>query len=134
MQFLAHQFKERNRHTHQYHILALQDNSTYHHIASLFGINENSILHQSSYFHITEGLVPDIMHDVLEGCLPYVMKEMIKVFINHKLISLSDLESVIMDFPYGSTDMRNKPAFISTATLKSKDHGLKQTGKLLNYS
>ena len=39
---------------------------------------EDSILHQSNYFHVTKGLVPDIMHDVLEGCLSYV----IKVFIN----------------------------------------------------
>ena len=34
LQFLAHQFKERNRSTHQYHIQALEDDQ---HISFLFG-------------------------------------------------------------------------------------------------
>lgn len=111
-----------------YHVQALQNPSTFRHISSSFGLNEDSILHQSAYFHVTEGLVPDIMHDVLEGCLPYVTKEMLKVFVNEKLISLLDLNDIILSFSYGLTDARNKPAIISNTTLKSKDHCLKQTG------
>uniref|UniRef100_A0A1X7V4A6 Uncharacterized protein n=1 Tax=Amphimedon queenslandica TaxID=400682 RepID=A0A1X7V4A6_AMPQE len=126
--FLAHEFKERNRSTHEYHIRALKTNSaTHEHISKSFGINEDSVLHKSTYFHITEGLVPDIMHDVLEGCLPYVVKEMLKVFISHKFISLSLLEKIISKFPYGITDKANKPSVISSTTLKNKDHNLKQT-------
>ena len=75
-------------------------------------------------FHVTEGLVPDIMHDVLEGCLPYVIKEMLKVFINDKIISFTDVHSAILEVQYGMTDKCNKPATISVTTLRSKDHKL----------
>lgn len=71
------------------------------------------------------------MHDVLEGCLPYEMKEMFKVLIAEKILSLSDLNNAVQSFHYGSSDIRNKPALISPQTMKNKDHALKQTGNLL---
>ena len=39
------------------------------HIATTFGIVRNSILNKLSYFHVTYGLVPDIMHNILEGMI-----------------------------------------------------------------
>jgi hypothetical protein len=84
------------------------------------------VLHQSKYFHITEGLVPDITHDVLEGCLPYKMKEMLNHFIRLKIISVSDLNDLILSFLYGVTDMCNKPSLISANTLKSEGSATKQ--------
>lgn len=27
------------------------------------------------YFHVTEGLIPDVMHDILEGILPFEVAE-----------------------------------------------------------
>ena len=44
------------------------------HFATTFGLHKDSTLN-SSFFHATEGLVPDIMHDCLEGCLQYEIKE-----------------------------------------------------------
>jgi hypothetical protein len=72
------------------------------------------------------------MHDVLEGCLPYEMKEMLNHFIRHKIVSVSDLNDMILSFPYGSTDVCNKPSLISPNTLKSSDHFLKQTGNVIS--
>lgn len=77
---------------------------------------------------MTEGLVPDVMHDVLEGCLPYEIKEMLKVFVTQKLVTINDLNDLIRSFPHGSTDISNKPALITAKTLNSSDHALKQTG------
>ena len=37
------------------------------HIATTFGIVRNSILNNLNFFHVTSGLVPDIMHNILEG-------------------------------------------------------------------
>jgi hypothetical protein len=130
--FIAHKFQLRNRITHDYHIRALSVADTREHIQTTYGIFADSVLHQSSYFHITEGLVPDIMHDVLEGCLPYEMKEMLNHFIRHKIVSVSDLNDMILSFPYGSTDVCNKPSLISPNTLKSSDHFLKQTGNVIS--
>ena len=79
------------------------------------------ILHQLLYFHVTEGFVPDVMHDVLEGCLPFEVKEMSKVFIQEKIITHSDLNDSIQSFPYGSSDVCNKPGIITSKILKSSD-------------
>lgn len=36
------------------------------------------ILNLSPSYHVTKGLPPDIMHDVLEGVLQYEVKELLK--------------------------------------------------------
>ena len=39
----------------------------YQHISTTFGMVRNSALNKLNYFHVVKGLVPDIMHNVLEG-------------------------------------------------------------------
>lgn len=41
------------------------------HIATTFGIVRNSILNELEHFRVVTGLIPDIMHDILEGMLVY---------------------------------------------------------------
>lgn len=77
---------------------------------------------------MTEGLVPDVMHDILEGCLAYEVEELLKHIVNTRLISLSELDNIIQSFPYLGLDRQNKPSPISSATLSSPDHSLRQTG------
>ena len=43
------------------------------HISTTFGVTRNSILNSLEYFHVLRGLVPDIMHDILEGMLHFVL-------------------------------------------------------------
>ena len=100
------------------------------HYATTFGVNRDSILNQSRFFHVTEGLVPDVMHDILEGALQLEVKELIKTFVSKKYFSLLTLNKVIESFPYGGRDVCNKPTPISSITLSSQDHLLKQNGKL----
>ena len=69
------------------------------------------------------------MHDILEGCLQYEVKELIKYLVLQlKVISLSMLNYKIESFPYGYIDSPNKPSLISATSLNSPDHTLKQTG------
>ena len=37
------------------------------HIATTFGVVRKSILNDLNHFHVVTGLVPDIMHNILEG-------------------------------------------------------------------
>lgn len=37
------------------------------HISTTYGIVRNSILNRLGYFHVVTGLVPDLMHNILEG-------------------------------------------------------------------
>ena len=43
------------------------DGPLHDHIATTYGVAGNSILNDLDFFHVTTGLVPDIMHNILEG-------------------------------------------------------------------
>lgn len=50
------------------------------HYSITFGVNRLALLNSLDYFDVTSGaLLPDVMHDVLEGALPLEMKLMLKV-------------------------------------------------------
>ncbi len=70
------------------------------------------------------------MHNVLEGALPFEVKELIRYLISKKTMSLLSLNEAMGSFPYAGLDARNKPTPIGLSTLTSRDHLLKQTGKL----
>ena len=128
-QFVSEDFQQRTRLTHSNHCSHL--NGPLHcHMATTYGVSRDSILNTSRFFHVTEGLAPDIMHDVLEGCLQYEVKELLKYFVlDQKLISFAELNRKIESFPYGYIDSPNKPIPIMSTSLTSSDHSLKQNGK-----
>ena len=97
-------------------------------MATAYGVSRDSILNTSQFFHIVDGLCPDIMHDVLEGALPYEVKLLIRYCIQEGYFSLQVLNSRLRSFAYGQ-DTRDKPAQISAATMCSSDNKLKQSGK-----
>lgn len=100
------------------------------------GVNSNSILNDLEYFHACSGaLVPDIMHDILEGGLQYEAKLMLKKFIqDDKYFTLQDVNTAIECFVFGYAEGKNRPTPITTKTLSSSDNTLKQNGMLtLNY-
>lgn len=131
LQFVSDAFQPRTRETHATHCEAL-GGLLHDHFATTYGLHRDSILNTSRYFHITEGLVPDIMHDVLEGVLPLETKELLKCLVEDKVISASELEQVSTSFPFNGPDSHNKPTPIIPAVLSSNDHSLKQSGNLLH--
>ena len=44
------------------------------HLATTYDIVRECILNSSKYFRVVNGLVADIVHDVLEECTSYAMK------------------------------------------------------------
>jgi len=93
----------------------------------------DSILNTSNHFHVTEGLVPDIMHDVLEGSAPLETKELLRHLITNKIITLDEINSLIEHFPYSPPDIRDKPTSLPPKTFSSSDHSLKQKGNAIKY-
>ena len=74
-------------------------------------------------------LVPDVMHDILEGSLQYEVKELLKYFVNTKnYFTLDELNNKINEFPYVLTDKATRPATIAPTVLASSDHTVKQKG------
>ncbi|KZS05659.1 Uncharacterized protein APZ42_031091 [Daphnia magna] len=68
-------FKASNRseNDHDEQCAALEHEELRTHYSRLYGINQISILSSFLYFHVIGGLVPDIMHDILEGVLPLTL-------------------------------------------------------------
>lgn len=77
------------------------------------------------------GFPGDAMHDVLEGCLQYECKELLKYLIQEqKLFRLDDLNSNIKNFDYGYYNDSNKPSPIAEGTLNSNSNTLHQKGNV----
>ena len=97
-----------------------------------FGINCKSILTTLHYFDICSGvLVPDVMHDVLEGVLQYETK----LLLNHcifeeEYFTAETLEQLIASYELGFMETANRPTPINSKTLHQKDNSLKQNGKI----
>lgn len=84
LQFVEPQFTLRSasEHAHQCSLIGNESLSTsdQHHFSVTFGINREALLDSLNFFNVTSGaLIPDIMHDILEGALPMELKLMLKV-------------------------------------------------------
>lgn len=120
-------FQRRSRETHTHHCDRL-GGPLHDHVATTYGIHRDSILNESEYFHVTEGLVPDVMHDVLEGCAPYAVKQLLKYLDNSAVVTIREVNDQIQHFLYVPLDARNKPTVIPGTTFSSSDNTLKQKG------
>lgn len=80
-------------------------------LASTYGVKRASILNQSRYFHVVDGLDLDVMHDQLEGVLPFEIKLLLKKFVREQdFFTLDTLNERITKFDYGLPDLSNKPS------------------------
>ena len=95
-----------------------------------YGINQCSILNQLRYFSVVSGaLVPDVMHDLLEGVLQYEVKLLLTQFISEDhYFTLEQLNHRIESLELGYSEARDRPTQITSATLSSNDNLLKQSG------
>lgn len=76
-----------------------------------------------------KGLVPDIMHDILEGSLELCLRHMLMHYINdEKLFTLKFLNDRLTSFKYGPSEIKNRPTLLAPASITPEGH-LKQSGK-----
>lgn len=117
----------RDKETHlQQCTLLLQDPSG--EISKEHGINCNSILNELMYFHTCDGsLLPDTLHDVLEGALQNEVKLMLQYMVE-ELCTPEDLKSWLENLDPGYMESKDRPTSISRATLYSSGSSLRQKG------
>ncbi len=72
------------------------------------------------------------MHDILEGCAQYEVKELLKYLrANQNIpVTVEYINDQIQNFPYAPPDIRDKPSAISDVFYRSSDHSLKQKGMI----
>ena len=129
--FHGNEFQLRTRESYDRHSALVDEDPS---LASVYGLKGNSILNQSNFFHVVEGLDPDIIHDQLEGVLPLTVKLMVKNFIQvDKYLTLEQLNQHIGAFKYGSADASNKPSELKPVILSNDSGSISQSGNY-NYN
>ena len=109
----------RTRANHQRHCNHVQDDPT---LASTYGVKRVSILNESAFFHVVDGLDLDVMHDQLEGVLPLEIKLLLRQYIQvDNFFTLEVLNERIGRFAYGPVDKSNKPSPIKHQALARAD-------------
>ncbi len=85
------------------------------------GIKSSCSLYSLQYFHVIENVSVDIMHDLLEGVVPYELKLIFSSFIfEKKYFTLEFLNGCLASFDYGCSDRKNKPTAFTDAELRDQ--------------
>lgn len=85
------------------------------------GIKSSCLLNSLHYFHITANVTVDVMHDLLEGVVPYELKLILCSFIIEKKYFTLELQNKrLASFDYGCSDRRNKPTALSDSELRDQ--------------
>ena len=68
------------------------------------------------------------MHDLLEGVLQYKVKLLLQVMTQSNTFSLDFFNTRLENLDLGYMECKNRPSFISPATLNGDGNSLKQNG------
>ena len=85
---------------------------------------------QYSFFHVCDGsLLPDVMHDVLEGALQYEVKVMLQEMVYLEgYFSLVELNSRLSTLELGYMEAKDRPTPFNDQKLSGQGHTLSQAG------
>ena len=92
-------------------------------LSSVYGIKGNSSLNCLQYYHVINGLPPDIAHDIFEGFATDFLQNLLSYFIQLKVLTQEIVNVAISSFNYSPIDQHNKPQvlkIISNTTFKIK--------------
>lgn len=88
------------------------------------GVKGGCVLGENlKYFHAVDGFPPDILHDFLEGVVPFELHLCIQDLIKKKYISLETLNQAIKEFPYSFSDKTDKPQPVPKTFASKKTFG-----------
>lgn len=75
-----------------------------------FGVSNYSVLNDLNFFHTIENRSQDIMHDVYEGAMPFILNLFLKYLVKHEIITTKGIEDKISSFDYGILERKNVPS------------------------
>lgn len=73
------------------------------------GIQFNSILNRLKSFNVISNGTVDPMHDLLEGCIPYIILAFLNKLVSLKLITFEEINNRIHEFNFGCLYRKNIP-------------------------
>lgn len=78
--------------------------------ANTFGVAMHCALNDLKYYHIIDSMTPDIMHDINEGAIPYLLKPLFEYLFKLKVCTESDLKNKIKFHDFGFKHKKNVPS------------------------
>lgn len=84
------------------------------------GIKHYSSLNKIENFHILQNIFVDVMHDINEGLIPFVLKPLLLYCSTKRILNKNKMHDYIRDFNYGKLNAKNLP---SPLDLKSDNLG-----------
>lgn len=113
-------FTLRTKDIHEDHVRILEKNN----LPSYFGVKSRCILSKHlSYFDVTTGFPPDIVHDLFEGIVPFELALCLNLFIKKKYFTLCTLNEAISSFNFKWTDKTNRPHPVALSFASKKTVG-----------
>lgn len=82
-------------------ILQARDQNTKLKLIETFGIMNYSTLNELKFFHTIDNRSQDIMHDMYEGVMPFVLNQFFQHLIFHKIITENEIGGKIKSFNFG---------------------------------
>lgn len=79
-------------------------------LSETFGIANYCVLNDLNFYHIIDNRSQDIMHDIYEGAMPFILHLFFERLIEHKIITAKEIEEKITSFDYGLLERKNKPS------------------------
>lgn len=77
-----------------------------------FGIKRHCLLSNLKYYHIIENQTVDIMHDINEGVIPFMLKNLILYCLSQKILSLEEFNAKLRFYDFGYLDQSNRPSIV----------------------
>ena len=80
--------------------------------SALHRLKKRSVSNELHYYHVANGLSPDLALDLFEGFAVDVVSNVIISFIREVLFELDELNNLILNFNYSESDKGRKPQII----------------------
>ena len=126
--FTETEFQLRHPESHKQQCQELQDSSSYVELSRDYGINRASILESINDFSVVTSLPHDVMHDLLEGVIPYEMKLLLRHCISSmKYFTLVLFNNRLSKFDFGYSELGDKPALVDCSHISSPDKKIRQS-------
>lgn len=105
---------------HMYHLQAVEEDDTN---IPIYGVRGPCALNSVETFEVSKCLPPDVMHDLLEGVFPFVIKIVLKELVKSRILTIETINSCISHMNFGQNDSSNKPPHITDGMLRNNISG-----------
>lgn len=109
--FVEDEAKLRNKEKYSAQIEKVS-NSTKVNYMETCGVKSYCVLNDSKYFHITENICLDVLHNLNEGTIPFLMKNLFNFAISNNLLKENSLKQKLQYCDYGILNRSSVPSVV----------------------